>query len=87
MGGCVRSTQLSSGCIPSYRTFDALLVAIIDDPLFRNVERTNGARADGYVMPKILPDFDSCDRGARCPGELDKLERRADDTEDVIRER
>eukprot|EP00903_Cladosiphon_okamuranus_P017575 g16188.t1 len=42
---------------------------------------------DGYVMPPILPDFDSCDRGARCPGALDKLERRADDTEDVIRER
>eukprot|EP00752_Nemacystus_decipiens_P003101 g2872.t1 len=42
---------------------------------------------DGYVMPKILPDFDSCDRGARCPGALDKLERRSDDTEDVIRER
>lgn len=38
-------------------------------------------------MPKILPDFDSCGRGARCPGVLDKLERRADDTEDVIRER
>lgn len=55
--------------------------------LFCDVVRTNGARADGYVMPKILPDFDSCDKGARCPGALDKLERRTDDTEDVIRER
>lgn len=44
-------------------------------------------RADGYKMPKILPDFDGCDRGARCPGSLDKLETREDDNEDVIRER
>ncbi|CAM9164395.1 unnamed protein product [Pylaiella littoralis] len=44
-------------------------------------------QADGYKMPKILPDFDGCDRGARCPGSLDKLETREDDNEDVIRER
>lgn len=49
--------------------------------------KTNARRADGYVMPKILPDFDSCDRGARCPGALEKLERREDDTEGIIRER
>lgn len=38
-------------------------------------------------MPKILPDFDNCDHGGRCPGSLDKLEMRKDDTEDIIRRR
>ncbi|CAM9732324.1 unnamed protein product [Scytosiphon promiscuus] len=42
---------------------------------------------DGYVMPRILPDFEGCDRGARCPGSLEKLDRREDDTEEIIRER
>lgn len=74
---------------PSYervsRTFwsPSLLLPVC----FATWNARHGARADGYVMPKILPDFGSCDKGARCPGALDKLERRSDDTEDVIRER
>ncbi|CAM9467095.1 unnamed protein product [Ectocarpus sp. 12 AP-2014] len=42
---------------------------------------------DGYVMPMILPDFEGCERGSRCPGSLENLERREDDTEDIIRDR
>ena len=63
------------------------VTAVVVAPCLATRNARHGARADGYVMPKILPDFDSCDRGARCPGSLEKLERRADDTEDVIRER
>lgn len=51
-------------------------------PLFRD-ER----KPDGFDMPPILPDFDSCGGGERCPGSLDKLHRRDDDTEDVVRRR
>ncbi|CAN0515487.1 unnamed protein product [Laminaria digitata] len=38
-------------------------------------------------MPKILPDFDSCGGGSRCPGSVEKLETREDDTPDIIRQR
>lgn len=52
-----------------------------------NLHSRQTARADGYVMPQILPDFDRCDQALRCPGSVEKLERRDDDTEEVIRER
>ncbi|CAM9457800.1 unnamed protein product, partial [Ascophyllum nodosum] len=42
-------------------------------------------QADGFAMPKILPDFENCDMGERCPRSLDKLERRQDDAEDIVR--
>eukprot|EP00904_Undaria_pinnatifida_P013304 jgi/Undpi1/9103/HiC_scaffold_26.g11561.m1 len=42
---------------------------------------------DGYDMPKILPDFDSCGGGSRCPGSVEKLDTRKDDTADIIRQR
>lgn len=31
--------------------------------------------------------FDACGRGVRCPGSVDKLERREDNTKEIIRRR